>query len=208
MAAVQDEPQRAHSINSVLWRNWTVNRGANVASVVPAFRGELTAEARKQLYTDIFYIDPANLRAIDRTLKLAAARQIPVFWVLFPFSARLQSLRDQSTAEMQHEQFVRSLIARFPGTLTVLDARRSGYPDPFFADATHLNRRGGIALSRAVATEIASRQSTPAPTCAQLSWIVLDRVDENPDHWADALEDLDQSRRILAPDHHIQTSSR
>ncbi len=143
IAAVHGRFDRIRSINPVLWRNWSVNGGANIASAVPAYGGEVNDEVERQLYPDLFYVDPANAEAIERILKLADERRIPVFWVLFPLSPRLQSLRDSSGAEMLHEQFLRSLVSRYPRTLTILDARRSISPAGAFADATHLERARG-----------------------------------------------------------------
>src|SRR5262249_31940727 len=121
MAAFQGESDRIRSINPVLWRNWTVNRGANVASPVPAYNGELSSRAEPQLYADIFYVDPANARAIERILDLASARRIPLYWVLCPISPSLQSRRDQSGAEALHDQFLKSMFQRYPEVVTVLD---------------------------------------------------------------------------------------
>ena len=112
LAALHGKTDRLHTMNRVLWRNWTVNRGANVISADHTFRGELTPEAERELYPGLFYIDPANAEAINRLLQLAGDRGVPVFWVLFPVSDQLQSLRDQSGAERQYEQFVREIQAR------------------------------------------------------------------------------------------------
>ncbi len=109
---------------------------------------------------------------------------------------------------MQHEAFIRSLVARYRGTLTVLDARRSSYPDAFFADATHLNRRGAIALSRSVAAAIAARETMPGPPSSKSSWVVLDRPNQGADTWADDVEDIEQSKRIVSLDRLTRTASR
>ena len=154
-AALSGETDKIRAINPVLWRNWSVNGGAQRCFR----RGPFSAvrsppEVRQQLYTDLFYVDPANAQAIEGILEIAAERRIPIFWVLFPLSPKLQSLRDQSGADERHDEFLRSIVARHSGQLTVLDARRSGYPAAFFADATHLNRRGALALSRSVAAAV------------------------------------------------------
>ncbi len=114
MAAVRGETDRIRSINPVLWRNWTVNHGANVASAVPAYNGELSAEAERPFYTDIFHVDPANAEAIERILRLAAGRRIPIYWVLCPLSPTLQSRRDQSGADELHDRLLKSIVARTP----------------------------------------------------------------------------------------------
>ena len=118
LARLRGETGPLTAINPVLWRNWSVNAGANVASAHPSYRGDVGPEVERQLYTDLFFVDPANAEAIERIATLASQRQIPIFWVLFPLSPSLQSLRDQSGAEDLHEKFVRSLTARHSGTVT------------------------------------------------------------------------------------------
>src|SRR4029077_21256899 len=90
MAALCGKSDPIRAINPVLWRNWSVNGGANVASAASPFCGDVTAEVREQLYTDLFYVDPANAQAIEGIIDIAADRQIPIFWVLFPLSPQLQ----------------------------------------------------------------------------------------------------------------------
>ena len=208
MAAIQGENARIGSINPVLWRNWTVNRGANVASAARAYNGELTAEAERPFYTDIFHVDPANAEAIERILGLAAARRIPIYWLLCPLSPTLQSRRDQSGADELHERFLKSIVARHPGTVTVLDARRAGYPAAFFADATHLNSRGALALSRTVASAVAKREASREPPSTRLGWVLLDPPGASTDEWADALEDIEESKRIVNPELVTRVSAR
>jgi hypothetical protein len=208
LAAIHGEPARVHSINPVLWRNWTVNRGANIASAAPAFDGELTPEVERQLYTDLFYVDQANAEAIERILKLASENRIPLYWVLCPLSPALQTLRDQSGADALHDRFLRSIVARYPGMVTVLDARRAGYPAAFFADATHLNRRGAFGLSRTVALAVAAREASRQPPSSRPGWIFLDPPFSSTVERADALEDIEESRRIVNPDLATRVSAR
>jgi hypothetical protein len=208
-AALGGKTDPIRAINPVLWRNWSVNDGANVASSASPFRGDVTAEVRQQLYTDVFYVDPANAQAIERIIDIAAERQLPIFWVLFPLSPQLQALRDQSGADEQHDQFLRSIASRHSGELIILDARHSGYPAAFFADATHLNQRGAIALSRSVASVLV-RASKRQPRAADSApdWIVLGAPSENASGWNDGIEDVDESRRIVRSDPGTRMSSR
>jgi hypothetical protein len=208
MAAIQGETAPLRSINPVLWRNWTVNHGANIASAEPAYDGELNAEVSRQLYADLFYVDQANAEAIERILKLAAQRRIPLYWVLCPLSPALQALRDQTGAEALHERFLQSIVARYPGTVTVLDARRAGYPAAFFADATHLNCRGALGLSRTVALAVAAREAPHQPPPSRPGWVFLDPPASSADERADALEDIEESRRIVNPDLTTRVSAR
>jgi hypothetical protein len=208
-AALSGETDQIRAINPVLWRNWSVNGGANVASAAFPFPGEVSTLVRQQLYTDLFYADPANAHAIEQILDLAAERQVAIFWVLFPLSPRLQSLRDESGADERHDQFLRSMAARHSGELTVLDARRSGYPAAFFADATHLNRRGALALSRSVAAALVSAGERRLPAAgSRPAWIALAAPSETPAEWNDGIEDVDESRRIVRSEPATRVSSR
>jgi hypothetical protein len=207
-AAMRGQPDQIRAINPVLWRNWSVNGGANVASAASPFSGEVTDQVRQQLYTDLFYVDPANVQAIEGILEIAAERHIPIFWVLFPLSPKLQSLRDQSGADERHDEFLRSIAARHSGQLTVLDARRTGYPAAFFADATHLNRRGAVALSRSVAAIVSAAERRPQTPSSRPRWIVMGAPSESAVGWNDGLEDIDESRRIIHSDLTNRLSSR
>jgi hypothetical protein len=204
LAAVQGQTDRLHAINRILWRNWTVNAGANVAAAHPSYHGEVAPEVESRLHTSLFHVDPTNAEAIERLLKHAARQKIPVFWLMSPLSPRLQALRDQSGADDRYEQFVRAVQSRYPQVMNVLDARRAGYPPGLFVDATHLNGSGAIALSRSVATaiglELPGSRSATAPT-----WIALDSPSARPAALDVPVEDLDQSQRVLQlhPTNHV-----
>jgi len=207
LAALRGEPDPLHAINRILWRNWTRNAGANVTAAHSSHRGEVTPEVESRLHTSVFHVEPTNAEAIERLLKLAARRKVPVFWLMAPLCPNLQALRDQSGAEARYEQFVRTVQARYPQVMTVLDARRAAYPNTSFIDATHLNGLGGLALSRSVASAIGTalshpRSSTSAP------WIALDPPAGRDAAFAGYIEDLDQTRRILQRDTTAHVSSR
>jgi hypothetical protein len=197
-AALRGETPQIAAINPVLWRNWSQNAGANVASAASPFGGTVTDAVRRELYTDLFYVDPANAQAIERILDIAAHRKIPIYWVLFPLSPELQALRDQSGADQEHDLFLTSLAARHPGQLTVLDARHAGYPAHYFVDATHLNRRGALEMSHSIGAEFArSSRQKPRTTSPHLEWIALDPPSMRAGKPNDRLEDLDESKRIV-----------
>jgi hypothetical protein len=197
MAAIRGETDPVPGMNRILVRNWTVNRGANVASVRPLRQDDAEPEIEHRLHPEVFFVDPTNAQGMERLLQLAADRDIPVFWLLPPLSPVLQALRDQSGAEAGYEQFVRSFVARYPQLLTVLDARRGGYPTTLFSDHTHLNREGALALSHAVAQAIgpllARPSSDPGPR-----WVAVARPADCRGGRAVVVEDLEQSRRNLS----------
>ncbi len=196
LAALKGENDPIAAMNRVLWRNWTVNDGANVASPATRSDPESEVEIEHRLHPRVFYVDRANAAGLEWLLQLADERQIPVFWLLPPISSDLQARRDQSGAEAGFERYVRSFTMRYPRTLAVLDARRGAYTSQMFIDRTHLNGVGAVALSRAVATAIrpvlARRDAHSSPL-----WLTLSLPSDRPAKATVPAEDLDQSRRVL-----------
>ncbi len=150
-----------------------MNGERNVALPQPPYDGKLTAKDVKNLHPHIFYAEKSNAKAIDQFLQLAQDRDIPVYWLLPPISPSLQSAREQSGAESAYENFIRGYQSRYPSILSILDGRDAGYPAAAFTDATHLNARGALVLSRTVAKVIARKASDPAPKSEPM-WIRLE----------------------------------
>jgi hypothetical protein len=197
MAALRGEVDPLHDINRVLWRNWTVNDGANVASLHSGYRGELSPQIQENLHPDKFYVNRSNAQGLESLLRLAAERNIRVYWLLTPLSPGLQAWREQSGAEARFEEWVRSFQARYARVVTVLDARRVVTDPSLFIDATHLAGRGGIVLSHAIG-EVIQRESSSPPASSPPRWIVVDASSPlSIDPVTLTLEDVDQSRKIL-----------
>ena len=152
-------------------------------------------------------MDPTNAEGMERLLRLADDRGIPVFWLLPPLSPALQTLRDQSGSEARYEQFIRSFMARYPRLLTVLDVRRAGFPSSFFTDETHLNRAGAIALSRAVATAVPTILGRSRPA-SSADWVALSIPADHPAGSDFAIEDIEESKQILDLNTAASVSSR
>jgi hypothetical protein len=196
-AALEGTPDPIDEINRVLWRNWSVNGGANVASLDSAYRGELSPEIRERLHPDRWYVDRSNADGIERLLKLAGRRGIRVFWLLPPIAPGLQRWREQSGSEAKYEQFVRSFQARSPRVVTVLDARRVAAEASWYVDATHLSGRGAVLLSRAVARALKDELAGPAPVVAD-RWITLEDPPQDARRGAEPpLEDIERSKQIV-----------
>jgi hypothetical protein len=196
LAALRGQTDRLHDINRTLWRNWSVNSGANVTPPRSSYAGEVGSEVAERLHAGRFYCDRINAEAIHRLLKLAAARKIPVFWLLPPLAPALQAMRDEKGAEARYEEFLRSFQARYPGTVTFLDARRAGYPAELFVDATHLSSRGGAALSGSVAIAISDALKHRDASAGKY-WVKLALPGLPATTLAPSLEDLDQSRTMV-----------
>jgi hypothetical protein len=197
LAALEGRRDPLHDINRVLWRNWTVNDGANVATLNPGYDGELSADVLDRLHPRAHHVDRSNIAGIERLLALADRRRIRVFWLLPPIAPALQALRDTSGAEARFEGLVRRYQERYAGTVTVLDARH-GFAGPrMYVDATHLSGRGAIALSRAVGRELEAELFSANLRSAG-PWIALSvRADADLGAPELALEDIDRSKRVL-----------
>jgi hypothetical protein len=196
MAAFQGQTDQLHEINRLLWRNWTVNEGANLANTDSGFTGEVTADAEKRLFPRKFHVDKANGEALDRLLNLAASRQIPVYWLLTPLAPELQAMRDQSGSEAAYDRLIRSCQDKHPGTLTVLDARRAAYPPACFVDATHLNIRGAIALSRAFSRVMGRELEEPGDRSSP-RWLSITDAPDLDDPAIEVLENVEKSRKVI-----------
>jgi hypothetical protein len=206
MAALRGEVDPLHDINRMLWRNWTVNEGANVASLHSGYRGELSPEIQERLHPEKFYVNRSNAEGLESLLRLAAARQIRVYWLLTPLSPGLQAWRDRSGAEARFEEWVRRHQARYPQVVTVLDARRAVTDPSRFIDATHLAGRGGMALSHVLGRILKDEAGRPGSRSP--AWIVLDHEDRGPQSQDEPdLEDVDRSKAILQIDAKGRTSN-
>ncbi len=197
MAALNGTADPISEINRVLWRNWSANGGANVASLNSPYRGELSPEIRDRLHPDRWYVDRSNTKGVELLLSLAREQGIRVFWLLPPISPGLQQWRERSGAEASYESFVRAYVSRYPSTLTVLDARRVVIEPSSFIDATHLAGRGAIALSRAVAAAMQDELVAKSPGQGD-GWRILKTPAGDVAHRDDVLlEDLDRSKEIV-----------
>src|SRR5205807_241709 len=93
---------------------------------------------------------PLGMAYLWRTLDLAAAHGVAVYWLMPPVHPRVQARRDRLGLDAAYVAAVRQALARYPN-LTVIDGRRSGYPPDAFADGSHLNVRGACAFTEDLA---------------------------------------------------------
>ena len=186
-SACAGEVAPTHATNRLAFRNWGVNRGAHLNSSRTPFPGDVDAEIHKKLLSDGWTCHRTNAVYVDRFLALADAHRIPVYWVITPLPPALQERRERSGVDAAYVAFARAMQAKHPG-LTVVDGRHSGYGDPAFADHTHLNGRGSIALSRDLAAILAEGGG-------RARWVALPRFVDRPGSFP--VEDVDQSRIAL-----------
>jgi hypothetical protein len=107
-----------------------------------------------ELYPAEWRCAPINESYVRRFLELAARHNIPVFWLVPPFSSEVHAKRQGRGLDAMYTVYVRSLQARFPG-LTVIDGRQSGYDATVHVDPLHLDCEGASAFSADVANVVA-----------------------------------------------------
>jgi hypothetical protein len=186
-SALLGESAPTFATNRLALRNWRVNRGAHLNSSRTPFPGDIGPDVHRKLLSDGWKCHRVNATYVDRLLGLAASHRIPVYWLIPPLPPQLQERRERSGVDAAYLAFVRSMQERHPG-LIVVDGRHSSYDDSTFADHTHLNGRGAIAMSGDLATILRATGDRPR-------WIELPRFVERTR--AFSVEDVDQSRVAL-----------
>lgn len=188
-AALEGKADPIREINRLLWRNWSVNDGANVAMLDSPYRGELADDLEEKLHPDRWHVDGSNAEGLDRLLKLAARHRIRVYWLLPPISPGLQAWRERSGSEAKYEEFVRAYRERYPKVVTVIDARGIAREPALYVDATHLSGRGAVVLSRAVGQALKGEPTD--------GWIELGDPPARPDDADPPLEDVERSKELV-----------
>ncbi|MFO0952739.1 MAG: hypothetical protein U0835_16645 [Isosphaeraceae bacterium] len=187
-AALRGEVPRLRELNAICWRNWTLNRGANLAHPRPSYTGAVSEAEHRDLLSHRFGLHRVNVRYLHRAIDLAVKRGVAVYLVLPPFAPELMKRRRETGAEAAYTEFVRSLQRAHPG-VNVLDARPSGYAAGVFVDAIHLDRRGAVRLSLDVGEALARGPDRPG------RWVELPPFRLPADR--PELEDAEQSRERL-----------
>jgi hypothetical protein len=174
------------------WRNWALNRGAQLMRSNPGWlvhRTDFDAW-RRDVFPD-WSCDPANVAYLRRFLALTSARGIRVYWLLPPYMPGLQAECEASGIAAAHERFVREWQVQFPN-VTVLDGRRSAYDPATFLDPAHLGRDGAARFSADVADVLRRARRGPG---AVPRWVHLPPY--RPGSVGVALEDLHESTLAL-----------
>ncbi len=138
-------------------RNWRVNRGAEVLSKYPYFDGQVpTTGAYPAMFWTPWFVEPLNEQYVEKFLKLARSRNVPVFWTLQPNAPAVDAQREQIGYNAQYEAYVRKCQARFDN-LVVIDGRHVNYPKELFTDPVHLDKDGATACTLGVAEVMKAR---------------------------------------------------
>ena len=165
-------------------RNWKLNDGAQLMGYIGAPTIDPAHWARK-LYSK-WEPDPVNVAYLDRFLALAGESKVPVYWLLTPIHPEIQVRTDANHFDDDYSAFVRATQARFPGAI-VVDSRHSGFSPDLFLDGAHVNRRGALKLSAALADLL--RQ--PSLGDGSPRWVALD-LSKGRDYDG-PIEDVNQS---------------
>jgi hypothetical protein len=124
---------------------WRRNRGGELLDR-PPFRVAFDPSDRS-LFPTAWSWNPAQKSYFARFLDRAAARGVPVFYLLPPVSPTVHTAYEKLGVNTWQEGLAWGVQARWPG-VTVVDARYSAYPEDAFFDTAHLNARGASQLSR------------------------------------------------------------
>ena len=194
LAALNGRDDSTREGNAPIRRNWQVNHGGILLARQPGFQGDVSAEFGCDLLNPQWRSEPDNSRYVERFLKLAQARDIPVFWIVPPNANRVLAFRREHGLAEPYSGFIRRAMDRF-SNLRVIDARDSAFSDQVFVDPVHLDRQGASVLTTEVAG-VLRRTLTPGPPVPR--WVTLGPYRESPA--LPPLEDVEQSRAALKLD--------
>jgi hypothetical protein len=209
MGALTGLADRRSWNNALVLRNWRKNAGALLmeatdadAAVMRKFTDAEFEDVRRKFYTE-FSCEPPHREAIARFLTLAAAHDVPVYWLLPPLLPGLHEGLARVGYEGRHEAFVRSWLDRFPG-LTIIDGRGILSDPDGFTDSTHLSARGayGFSLALGDAMRRTLPRGGPAPTEARPRWVALPKC--RPQSIPQGLENMKESALALYPSARIR----
>jgi hypothetical protein len=190
--SIDEHPARGEV--RALLRNWTVNRGAQVAprSFVP-----IPGSLPRPYDGPGWSWQPHSVHAdfVERFLAMAGDRQIPVYWIIPPAEAAWLERNRRVGSVDAYRSYVLGLVSRFP-LLKVLDLQQARWDRALFRDPIHVNRDGAVRLTLAVADALARSQRAGD---VGRRWITLDGARaEAPRLYQHLLEDLDQSRLAVS----------
>ena len=174
-------------------RNSELNRGAQVLPDLPPDPSDPRDAAIAQYKPVRWNGHPLNRIYVDRFLALAAARGIPVYWLLPPYHPGIQARREQGGWDGSYMDYLAALQDRY-ANLTVIDGRHARYAPRVMADMTHLNRLGAVAFTTAIAGVLGPRlDATTGPVTSR--WVRIPAYQEPRD--ASTIEDVIASAAAL-----------
>ncbi|HEY2158302.1 MAG TPA: hypothetical protein VGH33_21915, partial [Isosphaeraceae bacterium] len=131
---------------------------------------------------------------LDRTLALAASRDIPVLFVIPPIHPGVQARRESLGRDAEYVALVERVVGAYANAV-VVDGRHAGFGPRSCFDGRHLNVDGATALSESLAEVIAGRLDQPTSASAS-RWVELPSYEAPTVRMA--VQDLDESRSAVA----------
>ncbi|MEO6808705.1 MAG: hypothetical protein ABI353_06295 [Isosphaeraceae bacterium] len=190
---LRGEPSATWAELSRHWRNWNINKGANIVPSIPSVPQASIDELVQDNYLpSTWNCNPINAIYVKKFLKLAESHAIPVVWLFPPYHPEVQARRDQGGHTALFHRFVQTLQAQYP-TLVVVDGRHANYHPSALYDKTHLNLQGATVFSTDIATILANLLDRK-PTL-ESRWINLPTYQDPL--VVPPVEDLEQSRIAL-----------
>jgi Protein of unknown function (DUF1574) len=171
VAALAGQKNPAPALLLPALRNWAVNQGAWMMDKNENV--ETTSEywdEKVVRYLGRFATNYVTAEYLRKFLKLAAAHDIPVYWVLPPINPRVRASRDKLGWDDEYVAMVRRAARQYPN-LTVVDGEYAGYPVRVFSDGSHLDVEGAYALSDSLAALI--QANPPARPFRTGRWLNL-----------------------------------
>jgi hypothetical protein len=198
LAALRGESGSSRNAVLAARRNWAANRGTQLmprrpgAGASARSAGPAADRLPAERPADPSWRNRLSEEYTRRFLALAAARGIPVFWLIPPFPPETRA--EMARAGMISYRVAQALQARatYPG-VTVIDGLRASYGADVFWDKVHLGREGACAFSADVGRAVARALGGPGE---RPSWVTL------PPYRGRAVtvaaEDFDQSLQAVA----------
>lgn len=174
-SALAGKPARTRESVTQAWNQWRVDRGVHInperqngPGTGPEWNDRYARHVPRKC-------DWRSERYVARFLALADSKAIPVYWVLPPAHPEVQANWDAGGATEFYTRFVRGMKQRFP-RLTVIDARRSGYPPQRFFDSCHLDGPGALSFTARLGEALSQ---CPPHQVAQGGWVSIagDRIE-------------------------------
>ena len=113
------------------------------------------------VYRQRFVVDPGEREFLARTIALAKAHHVRVFWFALPEHEAIAAVREPLHFAPAVYAFVDSLAAR--GDVEVLRREFEILPASDFNDYTHLRLPAGLKLSHELGKDLAAKLAVPAP---------------------------------------------
>ena len=136
---------------------WRLESGRRYEETHP--EGPTHPQPIHPVYRQRFVVDRGEREFLARTIALAKAHHVRVFWFAMPEHAAIAAVREPLGFTPAVDAFVDSLAAR--GDVEVLRRDFEILPASDFVDYTHLRLPAGLAVSREMGKDLAAKLGQP-----------------------------------------------